>query len=138
MSVLVDTSVWSLLFRRDQEDLSAREGRALDSLEDLVLNRRARVIGPIRQELLSGIKNVQQREQLRIKLRDFEDEVLVTTDYEVAAEMSCKCRSVGLAVGSIDALICSVAVLRGWRIFTHDKDFERFAQPLGLNFHIPA
>ena len=138
MPVLIDTSVWSLLFRRDQQNLNAGEFAALESLRELVQNKRARVIGPIRQELLSGIKVTQQREQLRRRFRDFEDEPLTIADYEMAAEMSCKCRSAGIAVGSIDALICAAASLRGWQLFTRDKDFEHYGKVLSLQFHSPA
>ena len=138
MPVLIDTSVWSLLFRRDRQNLSARELEALESLRELVRDKRARVIGPIRQELLSGIKNTRQREQLQHRFRDFEDEPLTTADYELAAEMSCKCRSTGIAVGSIDALICAAASLRDFQIFTRDSDFERYGSILHLHFHRPA
>jgi hypothetical protein len=138
MSVLIDTSVWSLLFRRDRHKLNASELVVLDSLRELVQSKRTRVIGPIRQELLSGIKDTEQRELLQQRFREFEDEVLITADYEMAAEMSCKCRSAGIAVGSIDALICSVATLRTWQIFTRDIDFEYYGKVLPLQFHRPA
>ena len=138
MPVLIDTSVWSLLFRRDRQKLNAAEIGALESLRELVQNKLARVIGPIRQELLSGIKNTQQREQLQHRFRDFEDEPLTTADYEMAAEMSCICRSAGIAVGSIDVLICAVANLRGWQIFTRDGDFEHYGKILSLQFHRPG
>lgn len=53
MNVLVDTSVWSLVLRRtgDVDHPEAAELRAL--IADLAV----RIIGPIRQEILSGIKS---------------------------------------------------------------------------------
>ena len=135
MSVLVDTSVWSLLFRRERQQLNPEELRTLQSLRDLVEGKRAKVIGPVRQELLSGIKSTLQRELLQHRFRDFEDEVLITDDYETAAEISCKCRAKGITVGSIDALLCSVAVLRSWQVFTRDGDFGLFAKAVPVQFY---
>jgi hypothetical protein len=43
-----------------------------------------------------------------------------------------------LAVGSIDALICATASLRGWQLFTRDKDSEHYGKVLSLQFHSPA
>ena len=64
MQVLVDTSVWSLAFRRSVPGanpvLAAQQVRlkaSLELLRDLVADGRATLIGAIRQELLSGIKN---------------------------------------------------------------------------------
>src|SRR5690348_10286688 len=118
MSVLIDTPVWSLLFGRDQKKLNSREVKAVDDLRRIVLDKRARVIGPIRQELLSGILNVDQFERLQHRLRDFEDELLITADYELAVEINFRCRRIGIITSAVDALICSVAHSRGWEIFT--------------------
>ena len=136
MPVLIDTPVWSLLFRRDQKKLNSREVRAVDDLRQIVQDKRARVIGPIRQELLSGVRSVDQFERLQHRFRDFEDEPLITADYEFAAEINCKCRTIGIATGAVDALICSVANSRGWEIFTFDKDFTRYNKAVTLRIYI--
>ncbi len=135
MSVLVDTSVWSLLFRRDQRPLNDRELRSMSALRTLVSERRARVIGPIRQELLSAIKTSEQFERLKHRFRDFEDEPLNTADYESAARISYECRRAGITTSAIDALICSAAKLRDWEIFTLDEDFKRCAEVAGLRLY---
>ena len=138
MPVLVDTSIWSLLLRRDQHGLSSSERRVVEVLRDLVAEKRVRVIGPIRQEILSGIRETAQFERLKHRFRDFEDELLSGVDYEIAAEINCKCRSVGVAVSSIDCLICAVAVSRGWEVFTRDQDFKCYAQVTSLRlFALP-
>jgi hypothetical protein len=135
MSVLIDTPVWSLLFRRDQRKLNSREIRAVEDLRRIVHDNRARVIGPIRQELLSGIRHVDQFERLQHRFRDFEDEPLTTADYEFAAEINCKCRRMGISMGAVDAVICSVACSRGWEIFTFDKDFTRYSRAQKLRIY---
>ena len=56
MMVLVDTPVWSLALRRKQSDLSPREQDLKSALQELVLDGRAQIVGPVRQELLSGIR----------------------------------------------------------------------------------
>lgn len=67
MNVLVDTSVWSLVLRRtgDVDHPEAAELRAL--IADLAV----RIIGPIRQEILSGIKSGAQFDQLRENTQGF-------------------------------------------------------------------
>jgi len=56
MNVLVDTSVWSLALRRKNESLTTNERFLVTELSELIREGRARVIGLVRQELLSGIK----------------------------------------------------------------------------------
>jgi hypothetical protein len=88
VQVLVDTSVWSLAFGRHRRRLSETETERIASLRDLVRDGRARLIGPIRQELLSGIREPAQFERLRDQLRAFPDEALTSGDYEQAAHWS--------------------------------------------------
>jgi hypothetical protein len=54
MNALVDTSVWSLALRRKTENLSTNERLLVAELSELIREGRARVIGLVRQELLSG------------------------------------------------------------------------------------
>jgi predicted nucleic acid-binding protein len=138
MPVLVDTSIWSLLFRRDQEKLNAREHLAVKGLRTLITDKRVRVIGPIRQELLSGIRNPEQFERLQHRLRDFPDERLASGDYEFAAQTNCKCRGMGISTSVIDLLICAVASFRAWEIFTFDEDFKRYRKAVPLRLYEPT
>ena len=68
MNALVDTSVWSLALRRRARDLSAAERPLVVELAELVNEGRARIVGLVRQELLSGIKSPAQYEELRLAL----------------------------------------------------------------------
>jgi predicted nucleic acid-binding protein len=137
VNVLVDTSVWSLALRRRNHDLSAAERSAVEELTQLIREGRARIIGLIRQELLSGIKTAAQFEKLRAALRAFPDEPVGTEDHEAAAKASNACRSRGVVVSVVDVLICSVAASRGWSIFTIDADFARYARLLPVKLHAP-
>jgi len=74
MNVLVDSSVWSLALRRKTAGLNATEKFIVAELSELVREGRARLIGLVRQELLSGIKTTEQFEKLRLHLRSFPDE----------------------------------------------------------------
>ena len=56
MKVLVDTSVWSLSLRRSSTKRSEQERVIVAELGALVEDGRAAIIGPVRQELLSGIR----------------------------------------------------------------------------------
>lgn len=135
MLVLVDTPIWSLALRRKPRDLNSREIALTQALEELIRNGRAQLIGVVRQELLSGIRDEQRFERLRGYLRAFDDPVLGARDYEMAAEMHNRCRGRGIAGSAIDFLLCAVAELRQWQIFTIDKDFERYQGVLALRMY---
>lgn len=137
MNTLVDTSIWSLALRRKTRNLSSPEKILVTELVELVKEGRARILGVIRQELLSGIKTPDQYEKLRSTLRSFPDEVLETSDYEFAAKSSNACRAKGIAVSVVDAMICAISATRDWPIFTTDPDFKNYAGVLGIKLHAP-
>ena len=132
MKVLVDTSVWSLAFRRRYLDPESSDAMVVSTLKELITDGVAVLIGPVRQELLSGVTNPSQYEKLRDGVRAFKDEHLVTEDYELAAQYFNTCRTHGVQGSHIDFLICAAAVRRKLHIFTTDKDFQSFSK------HIPV
>lgn len=135
MSVLVDTSVWSLALRRHRSKLTTDEKNLTRELADLIRNDRVLMIGPIRQELLSGLRDEAQFERLRKRLADFPDEPLLTADFEEAARDYNVCRASGIAGSPIDILLCAVARRRGASVFTTDADFEQYAKHLPFHIH---
>jgi predicted nucleic acid-binding protein len=135
MNVLVDTSVWSLALRRKNETLSPHERFLVTELSEVIREGRARVIGLVRQELLSGIKTSEQYEKLKLYLRSFPDEAVDTSDYEEAAKAGNRCRTKGVVVSIVDILLCAVAIKREWAIFTTDPDFSSYAKALPLRLH---
>lgn len=125
MKILVDTCIWSQILRHKTPDVELTK-----KLKDLINDGRVTIIGPIRQELLSGISNVKQFDQLKELLSSFEDITLKTEHFEKAAEFSNICRSKGIQGSTIDFLICAVACLENLIIFTTDKDFENYKRLL--------
>ncbi len=69
MMVLVDTPVWSLALRRRPEHLSTQEQQLTQALAELIREGRVQMLGPIRQELLSGIREEAQFRKLRETMR---------------------------------------------------------------------
>ncbi len=133
MNILVDTSVWSLAFRK--KTITFEESKIVSELKELIYEKRVIMIGPIRQELLSGIKNKKIFDQLCMKIKAFEDELLETADYEKAAEINNLCRSNGIQGSHIDFLIVATAMNRNIAIFTTDKDFQNYSQIVELKLH---
>lgn len=137
MNVLIDTCVWSLAFRRRPENLSSAERIIVRELSDLIREGRARIIGLVRQELLSGVRSSAQFELLRSTMRPFIDEPLSTEDHELVAKTGNACRAKGLRVSLVDVLLCAVAASRDWALFSTDPDFTRYARIFTLKLHVP-
>jgi predicted nucleic acid-binding protein len=135
VKVLVDTSVWSAALRRRT---SASNEEVTSALASLVEDGRVVTIGPIRQELLSGIKERAQFGRLREHLRAFPDTELTTDDYEEAAGFFNACRVKGIQGSNTDFLICAIAARNQFSIFTTDGDFVRFAEILPISLYSHA
>ncbi len=93
------------------------------------------IIGPIRQELLSGIREQSQFERVREHLRKFPDLQITTDDYEEAASFYNRCRSKGIQGSATDFLICAVATRNDLVIFTDDRDFVNYSKVLPIRLY---
>jgi predicted nucleic acid-binding protein len=122
--VLVDTSVWSLALRKKQRD--EKDARIIDQLSKLVSNLDIVIIGPIRQEILSGISDHRRFNDLKNRLSIFEDFKIETHDYELAAQYYNECRGKGIQGSHIDYLICAISVNNDMTILTLDNDFLHY------------
>ena len=131
MKVIVDTSVWSLALRRDKQDSPA----PVQELRHIIQGHRVQMIGPIRQEILSGIRSESQFKKLRKHLESFPDLPILTEDYVTAARFFNHCRSKGIQGSNTDFLICAVAVRNKFSIYTTDKDFELFSEHIRIVLH---
>jgi predicted nucleic acid-binding protein len=129
--VLVDTSIWSVALRRAPQ----AETGLVERLRDLIADHRVEIIGPIRQEILSGIREEAQFKKVETQLVAFPDIPIMTEDYVIAAKFFNLCRRKGIQGSNTDFLICSVALREGLSIFTQDKDFEYFAEYLPIVLH---
>jgi predicted nucleic acid-binding protein len=114
--------VWSLSLRRAPGPSTA----LTQELTELVREGRAAIIGPIRQELLSGIKATQQYDLLRGHLRAFPDLELTVDDFELAATFFNRCRARGIQGSNTDFLICAAASRRAHSIFTPERWSETY------------
>ncbi len=93
------------------------------------------MMGAVRQELLSGIRENAQFVRLRNHLRAFPDLVLTHEDHEEAAAFFNVCRAKGIQGSNTDFLLCAGAARRDLSIFTTDQDFVRYASVLPIRLH---
>ena len=128
--VLVDTSVWFLALRKKER--TEEEQKIVSHLAKLISNLTVVLIGPIRQEILSGISTKERFEVLKEKISIFEDHTIHTHDYELAAEYFNECRKHGIQGSHIDYLICSVATNNDMSIFTLDNDFQLYKKHIRI------
>ncbi|MEA2116229.1 MAG: PIN domain-containing protein [Thermodesulfobacteriota bacterium] len=122
MKVLVDTPIWSYALRSER----GRFEQHVRELEKLIVDQGVLIIGPVRQEVLSGYSEIKKFERLSEKLKYFENAPIIDEDYIQAAKFSNICRKNGVQGSHIDFLICSVAYRLQVQIFTTDKDFSHY------------
>ena len=131
MKVLVDTSVWSVALRRDKKGASA----PVNELRHLIQDHRVQMIGPVRQEILSGIRSESQFKKLQKHLESFPDLSILTEDYVSAAKFFNQCRLKGIQGSNTDFLICAVAIRNRFSIYSTDKDFDLFSKHIKIVLH---
>lgn len=126
--VLVDTCVWSLALR----SATPKETNIAERLTRLIDGNQVKIIGPIRQELLSGYSKKESYDKLKHKLRYVPNEAVLDNDYECAAEYSNFCRSKGIQGSHTDFLICAVSARLKLKVFTTDNDIKSYAKHLPI------
>lgn len=93
------------------------------------------LIGPVRQERLSGFANTARFELLRATLCAFVDLPLVIEGFEQAADLHNRCREHGVQGSPTDFSICAVALRYDAAVFTTDRDFRQYAKHTGVRLH---
>jgi predicted nucleic acid-binding protein len=131
LKVIVDTPIWSYALRAQSKKYRAET----DQLKALIKDQSALILGPIRQEILSGYSDLKKFKTLKEKLSFFENTPILDSDYELAAELNNKCRKKGIQGSHIDFLICAVAKRLDVPIFTTDKDFSRYGSIVSIKLH---
>jgi len=119
-----------LLRRKQKAGLSVDEQLMRAALTNAIQDGQVVIIGPIRQEILSGIKELAQFDKLRTALEAFKDEQLTTFHFEEAARLFNLCGRRGIECGSTDILICTVAIQKHWTLLTNDGGIKRCIEVL--------
>jgi hypothetical protein len=133
MKYIIDTSVWSVAFRKSPKN--NEETALIELARNIIREMKVVMIGPIRQELLSGISDKSKFEQLLQRMSVFTDRIIQTEEYELAAEYSNECRKNGIQGSHIDFLICAVATTNDAVIVTLDKDFEKYPKYIPIKLY---
>jgi len=124
VTLFVDTSVWSLAFRRDQpsaapEVVAVR--KALEGGETIVTT------GLVLQELLQGFAGPRARKDIIDRFTALPLLSPDRQDHIAAAELRNRCRRAGVQIGTIDALLAQLCIRHELTMLTTDKDFGRVA-----------
>lgn len=129
MTLLVDTSVWSLALRRDSTSSEPEVEALRNALEggDFVVTT-----GLVLQELLQGFSGPKAHAQI---VQRFAALPLVQPDREdhvAAAGIRNVCRRAGVQIGTIDALLAQLCVRHQLTLLSTDKDFSLVAKHTAL------
>lgn len=120
MSLLVDTSVWSLTFRRD----APPDGAEVKTLRSALAQGEAVICtGLILQELLQGLVGAKDRKSL---MQHFSALPFINpdrNDHIEAAELRNHCGRNGVQLGTIDALIAQLCIRHDLTLLSTDADF---------------
>ncbi len=134
MSLLVDTSVWSLLLRRDRPDDSPEVAAVTEALES---GARILSTGLILQELLQGFSGPKARRQIVERFSAFPLLVPDREDHVSAADLHNRCRARGVQTGTIDALLAQLCIRHELTLLTTDVDFQHIAKHAPLQVWAP-
>jgi predicted nucleic acid-binding protein len=125
VSLLVDTSVWSLAFRRDT-DVVTKEVKALQHALDAA--DQVFTTGLVLQELLQGFSGPKARSQLIERFAALGFLQPDREDHIEAAEVRNACRRHGVQIGTIDALLIQLCLRHDLILLSSDKDFRSAAK----------
>jgi predicted nucleic acid-binding protein len=135
MAIFVDTSVWSLAFRRDADSTAPQIGTLRAALEG---GEAVATTGLVLQELLQGFAGPRARKDI---IQRFSALPLVIPDREDhidAAELRNRCRRAGVQIGTIDALLAQLCVRHDLLLLTTDRNFTLAAKHCPLRVWTPA
>ena len=134
MSVFVDTSVWSLAFRRDAPETTP-EVRALTRM--LETGEPIVATGLVLQELLQGFSGPRARQQILDRFTAIPFVVPDRADHIEAAELRNQGRRAGIQIGTIDALFAQLCIRHDLTMLTADQDFQNIARRCALKVWAP-
>ena len=125
MSLFVDTSVWSLVFRRDERPAVPEVHVLVDALEhgEMIVTT-----GIVLQELLQGFNGPKAKEQLLGRFSALPFLMPERQDHVDAADLRNACRRSGIQVATIDALLAQLCIRHNLTMLTTDRDFAKVAR----------
>jgi hypothetical protein len=129
LSLFVDTSVWSLAFRRDAQPQSkhvSELARALESGAPVLTT------GLVFQELLQGFSGPRDRKLITERFAALPLLVPDRQDHIEAADLRNNCRRREIQVGTIDALLAQLCIRHSLTMLTTDNDFQGIARHTSL------
>lgn len=125
MSILVDTSVWSLALRRDEpssHDAVTYLRQALWRGESLFTT------GLILQELLQGFRGPKNREKILTRLSSIPEIIPQREDHIAAAGLQNTCRRRGVQIDTVDVLLAQLCIRHDLTLLSTDNDFLHLAR----------
>jgi predicted nucleic acid-binding protein len=130
VNFFVDTSVWSLAFRRQAPAAGPMVDRLRYALEG---GEGVFTTGLVLQEILQGLPDRRHRAAL---LERFEPLPLLMpdrADHIGAATLQDACRRRGIQAGTVDALLAQLCLRHDLVMLSADRDFEHMAPHVGLD-----
>ena len=127
--LFVDTSVWSLAFRRDLVSPAPEATALVDAIRS---GEPILTTGLVLQELLQGFAGPKARDQILDRFSSLPLLVPDRDDHVAAADLRNRCRRGGVQIGTIDALLAQLCIRHDLTMLTSDDDFTRIAARSGL------
>jgi predicted nucleic acid-binding protein len=124
LSLFVDTSVWSLAFRRDSPSAVA-EVRAL--VRTIEAGETIVTTGLVLQEILQGFSGPKARAEILDRFSAVPLLVPDRDDHIHAADLRNRCRRAGTQIGTINALLAQLCVQHDLVMLSTDNDFKHVA-----------
>jgi predicted nucleic acid-binding protein len=124
MTLLVDTSVWSLALRRDGAVTTPEVAALREAIEgsDVVVTT-----GLVLQELLQGFNGPKDRQAIMDRFGALPLIQPDREDHVAAAAVRKACRRSGVQMGTIDALLIQLCGRHDLTLLSADKDFSNAA-----------
>ena len=129
--VLVDSSVWiEALHREGRLDIKL-------AVEGLLEADEALICAPVRLKVLGGARK-EDREIISRHLSFLPDRPRGDDDWNRATRLTWNCLDAGLALPVNQALVASIALHDGIRIFATDEVFDGISSRTGLPLYMPG
>jgi tRNA(fMet)-specific endonuclease VapC len=114
--VIVDTSVWV-------EFLRGGKGRNANAVEDLVRSSQAVTCGVVLAELLAGVRNADERNQLQEALAGLDYVETKEQTWRRAGELAAELRSRGRTLPMTDLIVAALSIEHGLSVLTANRHF---------------